>query len=83
MTWLQKFHPDIYPKGELIHDGMKMKPPKAYDKYFKKIKPLDYEQLQHERVTSFNYEDNTHERLAIKEKVTKAKLTHKKRGFQE
>lgn len=83
MPWLEKFTSDVYPNGVMIHNGQKMKPPKAYDKYFKKIKPLEYEQLQNERVTSFNYEDNTHERLATKEKVTKAKLSHKKRGFQE
>lgn len=83
MEWLAKFHPDIYPKGELIHNGMKMKPPKAYDKYLKKIKPLEYEQLQFQRVNNFNYEDNTYERLAVKEHITKSKLQLKKRGFLE
>lgn len=81
-TFLEKYHPDIYPKGQVIHNGQKMKPPKYYDKYFKKINPDQYEDLQHERLTSFNYSDNTTPRLLDKEKVTKSKLSLKKRGFK-
>ncbi|WNK13580.1 MAG: replication initiator protein [Microvirus sp.] len=82
-TWLNKYHPDIYPKGLVIHQGQKMKPPKYYDKYFKKINPQQYEDLQYERIKNFNYEDNTQSRLSDKERVTKAKLSLKKRGFQK
>lgn len=60
-----------------------MKPPKYYDKYFKKINPQQYEDLQYERIKNFNYEDNTQARLSDKERVTKAKLSLKKRGFQK
>lgn len=80
MTWLKKYHPDIYPTGKLRFDGQIMKPPKAYDKYFKTINPDQYEELQHDRIINFNYSDNTNDRLLVKHEVTKAKLTFKKRG---
>lgn len=82
MPWLQKYQSDIYPIGTLIHDGIKMKPPKYYDKYFKKLNPDQHEELIHGRLINFNYEDNTVPRLSDREQYTKAKLTHKKRGFK-
>lgn len=31
-TWLIKYHADVYPSDFIVHDGKKMRPPRAYDK---------------------------------------------------
>lgn len=82
-AWLDKYKSDVYPNGTCVVNGMKIKPPKYYDKFYEQLEPLDYERLQYERVDNFNYQDNTIQRLADKEIVAKAKLQFKKRGFQE
>lgn len=78
-TWLQKYKSDVYPNGTCVVNGQKVKPPRAYDKYFKESDPFKYEDLQHDRLTKMNHADNTFARLAVKEQVVSAKLKFKKR----
>lgn len=81
--FLEKYLSDIYPNGTIIHNGSKQKPPRFYEKYYAELQPLKYEALQYERLLKVNYDDQTKQRLSDAETVLKAKLTHKKRGFQK
>jgi len=80
-TWLDKFHPDVYPSDQVIIRNKPTKPPRFYDKKYSLFKPLEFEEIQHnrEKEARKNYLDNTPERLAVKEKVTEAKLNKLKR----
>lgn len=80
--FLDKFQSDIYPTGTIIMNGSKQKPPRYYEKIYAELQPLKYEDLQYERLAKVNYEDQTKQRLSDAETVLKAKIKHKKRGFQ-
>lgn len=74
--WYEKYHPDLYPHDYVIVNGRQCKPPKYYDKKFAEDFPEAFESLQLERFidAQSRYEDNTDERLAVKEQVLNAKL---------
>lgn len=75
------YHSDIYPHDFVIVNGKELKPPKYYDKMFKRDDPEAFEVMQMEREArgrSF-MADNTPERLAVKEEVQKARLAFYKR----
>lgn len=74
-TWLQKFQKDVYPHDYVVVNGKEVKPPKYYDKLFSKVAPGDFEEIQflRESQARANYQDNTDDRLAVKEIVTRAR----------
>lgn len=79
--WLEKYATDAYPEGKVLARGHKSKTPKYYDKQWKKLQPLQYEDLlfEREKVGIQNAGDNTKERLATKEIVAKQNVTRLKR----
>lgn len=79
--WLQKFQSDVYPHDYVVVNAQEVKPPKYYDKKFSKADPLAFEEIQFQRQTQARakYQDNTPERLAVREQVLKAKLSPLKR----
>lgn len=80
--FLEKFGSDIYPHDHVIVRGKEVKPPKYYDKIFKKESPDVFEDLQARREAKgrSNWKDNTPERLAVKEIVQKAQARQLKRN---
>lgn len=82
-TWLKKYETDVYPHDYVIIKGKKMKPPKFYDKKYAKENPYEYDQILYKREINgkLNSEDNTLERLIVKEKVQQAKLQKLKRNL--
>jgi hypothetical protein len=82
--WYKKYTSDVYPNDYVVIRGKKVKPPKFYDKKYKTDYPYEYDELIYKRETSakLHSEDNTPERLAVKEQVTKAKLQKLKRTLQ-
>ena len=80
-TWLDKYMHDVYPHDHVIVRGKKCKPPRFYDNKFKCQFPESFDEIQfaREMEARARYEDNTLERLAVKEKVAKAKLSLLKR----
>lgn len=83
--FLEKWETDIYPNDYVVINGMETKPPKYYDKIYKKNKPQSYEEIQFKRETEGrkNYEDNTERRLKDKEIVANAKVSKLRRQMQE
>jgi len=80
-TWLEKYQTDVYPHDYVIIKGKKVKPPKFYDKIYNRTNPYEYDELLYKREINgkLNSEDNTPERLIVKETVQKAKLQQLKR----
>lgn len=74
--WLARWKTDVYPHDYVIVNGVQVKPPKYYDKIFAKESPEDFEEMQFRRECTgrSRYDDNTMERLAVKEIVTRAKV---------
>ena len=79
----KKYTSDIYPQDYIILRGKKVKPPKYYDKQYKIDQPYEYDELLYmrEKNAKLNSEDNTPERLFVKEQVTMAKLQKLKRNL--
>lgn len=79
----KKYTSDIYPQDYVILRGKKVKPPKYYDKQYKIDHPYEYDELLYMRENNakLNSEDNTPERLYVKEQVTMAKLQKFKRNL--
>lgn len=73
--WLDKYQSDIYPSGECIIRGKKMKPPRFYEKKYAALQPLKYEELTYDRYLATKPEESTPERLTVREEITKARLT--------
>lgn len=81
--WLDKFITDVYPSGMCVSRGMEQKPPKYYDRRYKKIDPLDFERLvfEREQLMLDRIEDNTVERLAVRKQVVEARVKLLKRSL--
>lgn len=81
--WYDKFKPDVYPDDFIIINGKKMRPPRFYDDLYKKGEPDNFEITKHERLerAKDQEDDNTYDRLVVREKVTKARLKLKSRSI--
>lgn len=81
--WYKKYKLDVYPHDYVIIKGKKVKPPKFYDKKYKQDNPFEFDEILYKREINgkLNSEDNTLERLIVKEKVQNAKLQKLKRNL--
>lgn len=74
--WLEQFHADVYPSDEVVLDGQKHRPPRYYDDLFasKQSDPMWSVRLKSKRRRSAanHKEDQTPERLAVRQKVAVA-----------
>lgn len=80
--WLDKFgQGDIYAHDQMIINGKKRSPPKAYDKKMRAVIPERMDEIQHDRtIRAYRHvSDNTRERLAVREVCAKAKYKQKVR----
>jgi len=73
-TWLEKYLSDVYPDGDMVVRGVKTRAPRAYDKLFKRIDPVEYAYMKSERVSSGFGPDNSEARLSDREVVTHARV---------
>jgi len=69
--WIEKYFSDVYPSDEVIHQGHALNPPSFYDEYCKKRDPDLMAQLKSQRKANGvkHDDDNTWERLEVREKV--------------
>lgn len=79
--WYKQWKDDVYPDDFVVVNGKKVRPPRFYDKKFKVEHPEEFEVIEFKRESRARqrYADNTDERLAVKEKVAKARLQSLKR----
>ncbi len=80
-AWFDKFMSDVYTQDHVVVRGKKCRPPRFYDNKFKELFPEEFDMIQFKREMEARsrYDDNTPERLAVKEKVALAKLSLLKR----
>lgn len=86
-TFFEKYKKEIFPRDEVIVRGMKMKPPKYYDRllaldadsYFAQLDGVVAFEREH-RAAMLRF-DNTPDRLRTRELVTHARLKFKKRSI--
>ena len=79
----EKFMSDIYPHDHVIVNGRAAKPPKYYDRKFKDDYPEAFDELQFQRFLDAvdRAEDNSDERLGVKEQVTAARFKQLSRSI--
>lgn len=88
-NWFDKFKSDIYPHDYVFCNGVKMKPPKFYDKKYSEICPDSMKEIKRKRVVAGNrlvpvfvrqlnksvlLSENRDERLAVKERIKESRL---------
>jgi len=83
-NWIKKFHNEVYPNDYVISRATKAKPPRYYDNYLKRTQPDLHETvtLQRKANALTRKDDNTPERLAVKEIVATAATALKKRNLE-
>lgn len=76
-AWFEKHYTDVYPQDAVrLRDGRSIRPPRYYDAKFDAIEPYQFEAIKQERLLRAlkRVEDNTPERLAVKERVLEARV---------
>ena len=81
--WFKIFISDVYPSDEVIMNQKQMRPPKYYDGLYELTEPEDYKKIKRLRKKAAKHpEDQTTERLKVREAVQKSKLTHLPRKIE-
>lgn len=73
--WYERYWKDVYPRGYVVSNGRKVKPPKYYDLKFELQSPEDYAKvkLMRAKAADAHFEDGSPSRLRVREIVQKAK----------
>lgn len=82
-AWIERFGPsDVWPGDFVVVDGRKMRPPKAYFRKLESDNPHRHGEIQRQRqeINRLHRDNQTPERLAVREKVQAARLSQLKRG---
>ena len=81
--WILAYKDDVYNQDFILSRGFKAKPPRYYDKVFSKLNPTRWEEVKEKREFDgySRREDNTPERLAVKEYLITEKLNKFKRNI--
>jgi len=79
--WIKRYKKDVMSGDAVVIKGRKMRPPRYYDKYLKEEEPDHSEHIEYSRYLNSKkfVDDNSPERLSVREKVTEAALRFKKR----
>lgn len=77
--WWQKYGQEVLNRGNVVMNGVEMKVPRYYGKL---CSDPAFDWVEQQGIDKFKPEDNTEERLIVRERVTNAALTFKKRILQ-
>jgi hypothetical protein len=73
--WFDKYKNDVYPEDKcVVRKDLICHPPKYYDMLYDLTNPTDFAKIKYKRLHSVNKEDNTPDRLRVKEVVKWSKL---------
>lgn len=78
--WFRRFGSEVYPADSVIVNGKEVKPPRYYDLQFEIVDPEGFEKVRRARREARKLEDETAERLVVREVVAKAKVNLFGRG---
>jgi hypothetical protein len=83
--WYDQFKDDVYPSDFVVVNGKKVKPPKYYDYLYEHEYPSDLEKIKKGRKANAKKfaDDNTRERLVVREKCQLAKLANLPRNLDK
>lgn len=81
--WFEKFSSDVFPHDRVISNGVPCKPPRYYDKVFKRHNPIVFEGIQFQRELDARSRsaDNTVERLNVRRLCAEARLARLSRSI--
>lgn len=81
--WIEKFTSDVYPNDIMVVNGVETKPPRYYDNYYATIDPQEFEKIKASRqdLSQSVLDNNTPERLVVREVVAEARLSQCKRSL--
>ncbi len=82
-AWLERFHGDVYPSDEVISRGRSAKPPRYYDNWLSVRDPDLWAKLKRDRAKARHREDETPDRLAVREVCARAGLCSLTRRLEE
>ncbi len=74
--WLEKYATDVYPDDFVILKGKRMRPPRYYDQNLEVLEPENYRKIQWTRKRNLrkHADNNTPERLEVREKIQRKKM---------
>ncbi len=75
-VWIDRFMDDVYPSDEVIVRGKRCKPPRYYDVQFEALRPDSAEAVFAKRNAERCREDETPERLLVREVCANARVSH-------
>lgn len=75
--WFEKFGNEVFPADEVVLEGKKFQPPRYYDR---KLGDEELAEVKARRIERVKPEDNTPERLEVRERVAEARLGRLSRG---
>lgn len=81
--WISEYTNDVYPKDFTTIRGVKMRPPKYYDKCLEEIDPYLYDTIKNGRQEQqfLMQADNTEQRLSVRETIKAAQFNQLKRSL--
>lgn len=80
-AWFARFSGDVLPRDYVVHDGAKFAVPRFYDNLFEVMNADEFKKVKVDRVlrAKEHADDNTRDRLRVREAVQLAKLKRLKR----
>lgn len=82
--WFKRYRSEVYPRDFVVVRGMKLPPPRYYDKLLEKADDFesDYmEFVRFDKAKAFAAGEGTRKRLDVRESVVKARLKFNQRGL--
>jgi len=82
--WYEKYKSEVFPSDEVVMNGKKIQPPKFYLSRLEQQNPYEFDELkfQREENAKLHLDNNTPERLAIREVVHNARISFLKRNVE-
>lgn len=84
-TWFEKYKSEVFPNDYVVIGGVKCKPPKYYKDLLRNVSALECDDVEYARAVLASkpefVADNTADRLAVREVVTRARLSFKSRDL--
>jgi hypothetical protein len=79
--WFDTYFSEVYAHDHVVHKGKLQRTPRYYDRLFREMDPSAFAAIQDARriQARLHADNNTPERLAVRETVLRAKLNHFKR----
>ena len=74
-AWLSQYRADVYPRDEMVINGVVTRPPRFYDRILERTDPDEHRRIKltRQKQGEKHKDNNTYDRLKVRETVLKAK----------